>query len=177
MAVSERVAHWLLLVATVATFACALIRYDGPARGYWDTYITAPAMFMNAAPIRFVLADGQKAFRVDLDGRLPDDLKHDDDFGIITKDQRIGPAISAAPMFAVFGLFGFRLLYALSIALIEPLAFMLAMRSVVVACHPPIRPPLGSALSAAILFANNPFVWSVDRMNATSLQPFHACRF
>ncbi|MBT9560472.1 MAG: hypothetical protein IV100_30890, partial [Myxococcales bacterium] len=37
----------LTLIATAATFVFGLFRFDGPARGYWDTYITAPAMFMN----------------------------------------------------------------------------------------------------------------------------------
>ena len=163
----------LLLTATLLTFAAALTRYDGPARGYWDTYITAPAMFMNKQPVRFVLADGKKAFRCQLQGKLPDDLKQDDDFGIITKDQRIGPAIAAAPMFAAFGLLGFRLLYALTVALVVPLGWMLAVRAWSVMHGSSDRgaaadadTPHGSALAAAVLLANNPFSWAVDRLNA-----------
>jgi len=157
--------RWAVLAATVITFALALIRYDGPARGYWDTYITAPAMFMNRAPVNFVLADGSKAFRVDLQGELPGDLVDKDDFGIITKDQRIGPAISAAPMFAFFGLLGFRLLYALTVALTVPLAFALCTRASAMLGQQGARVGV-AALCAAVMLANNPFSWSVDRLNA-----------
>ena len=170
---APRSAQWLLAAATALTFAAALVRYDGPARGYWDTYITAPAMFMNKSPVRFVLADGSKAFRCELQGKLPDDLKQDDDFGIITKDQRIGPAIAAAPMFTAFGLLGFRLLYALTVALIVPLAWMLCLRAwtlqqngLVPAQRTERAPPCNAALAGAVLLANNPFSWAVDRLNA-----------
>ncbi len=163
---SERIVAILVLLLTVATFLAAVVRYDGPAKGYWDTYITAPAMFMNKQPVRFVLADGKPAFRCELQGKLPDDLKQDDDFGIITKDQRIGPAIAAAPMFTSLGIFGFRILFALTVALIVPLAFMLCLRvSAMVGIGHQTRVVVASASAAAVL-ANNPFSWAVDRLNA-----------
>lgn len=162
---TDRLVRWFLLAATIVTFALAMIRYDGPARGYWDTYITAPAMFMNATPVRFHLADGQPAFACNLKGTLPDDLVDKNDFGIITKDQRIGPAISAAPMFAFFGLLGFRLLFALTVALIVPAAFLLCTRVATMLGQKGRRVAV-SGLAAALLMANNPFSWAVDRLNA-----------
>ncbi len=152
------------------TFAVALLRFDGPAKGYWDTYITAPAMFMNRQPVDFVLKDGSPAWDVQLEGRLPQDLVDEDSFGIITKDQRIGGPIVAAPLFTAFGLFGFRLLFALVVALLIP--------ATVLACQP-LRGALEhdaeaqrwgwSALAAGTLLAWNPYVLSVDRLNANLL--------
>ena len=62
----------MLLVLIAITFAVALLRFDGPAKGYWDTYITAPAMFMNRQPVDFVLKDGSPAWDVQLDFRTSD---------------------------------------------------------------------------------------------------------
>ncbi len=152
------------------TFAVALLRFDGPAKGYWDTYITAPAMFMNRQPVDFVLKDGSPAWDVQLKGTLPSDLVDQDSFGIITKDQRIGGPIVAAPLFTAFGLFGFRLLFALIVTLLIP--------ATVLACRPLwlAREEGGgeeqwgwSALAAGTLLAWNPYVLSVDRLNANLL--------
>tara|TARA_Y100001968_G_scaffold155462_1_gene142014 strand:- start:1263 stop:2846 length:1584 start_codon:yes stop_codon:yes gene_type:complete len=170
-----------LLLITGLTFVVALLRFDGPAKGYWDTYITAPAMFMNRQPVDFVLKDGSPAWDVQLKGSLPDDLVDKSSFGIITKDQRIGAPIVAAPLFAAFGLFGFRLLFALTVALLIP-ATVLAVRGTMAGgAGPPAygsRPAADSsagfaherdawsALAAGTLLAWNPYVLSVDRLNA-----------
>lgn len=166
------------------TFLVALVRFDGPAKGYWDTYITAPAMFMNRQPVDFVLKDGSPAWDVQLDGVLPGDLVDQDSFGIITKDQRIGAPIAAAPLFTAFGLFGFRLFFALVVTLLIP--------ATVLACRPLWRGggAEGSAgagdgddggvqreatirgwcaLGAGVALAWNPYVLSVDRLNANLL--------
>ena len=149
------------------TFAVALLRFDGPAKGYWDTYITAPAMFMNRQPVDFVLKDGSPAWDVTLQGTLPSDLVDEESFGIITIVQRIGGPIVAAPLFTAFGLFGFRLLFALLVALLIP--------ATVLACRPlwegssegDSEVQRGwSALAAGTLLAWNPYVLSVDRLNA-----------
>ena len=164
-----------VLAATVLTFAAALVRYEGPALGYWDTYITTPAMMMSGHTVDFVLHDGSAAWgEVSLRGVLPADLVDHDGFGIATKDQRIGPAISAALPFVGFGLLGFRLLFAASVALIVPLSVLLAR-----AALPAVDWALGdddtatapwrvelAGLVGGVLLACNPYVVSVDRLNA-----------
>ncbi len=147
------------------TFVVALLRFDGPAKGYWDTYITAPAMFMNQQPVDFVLKDGSPAWDVQLKGVLPDDLIDKDSFGIITKDQRIGAPIVAAPLFTAFGLFGFRLLFALIVTLLIP-ATVLACRPL---WHKQGEREGWCALAAGVLLAWNPYVLNVDRLNANLL--------
>jgi len=155
----------VLLVCVAITFCVALLRFDGPAKGYWDTYITAPAMFMNQQPVDFVLKDRSPAWDVQLDGVLPGDLVDKDSFGIITKDQRIGAPIAAAPLFTAFGLFGFRLMFALIVSLLIP--------ATVLACGP-LWQQRGKregwcALAAGVGLAWNPYVLSVDRLNANLL--------
>lgn len=170
----------VVLAVTALVFALALLRFDGPARGYWDTYITAPAMFMNRAPVQFVLADGSPAFDIQLRGVLPDDLVDRDGFGIITRDQRLGSGVVGAGMFAFLGLLGFRVLFALAVALIVPLMALLfrALQDRISLAQslrgetPPARERgLATAsewcgLLGGVMLACNPFTLSVDRLNA-----------
>jgi len=160
-----RVFRRALLAAFALTFVFALLRFDGPAKGYWDTYITAPAMFMNAEPVDFVLKDGQPAWDFELRGDLPADLVDEGSFGIITKDQRIGAPIVAAPLFAAFGQLGFRLLFALVIALLIPTT-LLACRVLPGSRGVQAR---WAALAAGVVLAWNPYVLSVDRLNANTM--------
>lgn len=159
-----RAQAWVLAALVLATFAFASIRFDGPARGYWDTYITAPAMFMTGQPVQFVLRDGSPAWDIGLRGVLPDDLVSDE-WGIITRDQRLGSPVVAAPLFAAFGLLGFRLLFALSVALLLPCAIL--------ACRSLLGPEDGGSwwpgLSAGAVLAWNPYVLSIDRLNPNLL--------
>jgi hypothetical protein len=149
-----------LYVSMAVTFLFALLRFDGPAKGYWDTYITAPAMFMNGAPIEFT-RDGEALYPIALKGELPEDLKNEESYGIISKDQRIGAGITASTPFAAFGLLGFRMLFAFCLTLIIPLTVLVLRR---------VRPEAyWAALLAGIALCWNPFVLSVDRLNANLL--------
>jgi hypothetical protein len=156
---TERTSRYLVAAVCALTFVLAMFRFDGPAKGYWDTYITAPAMFMNKVPVKFVLKDGSPAFNPKLEGRLPHDLVDKDDFGIITKDQRLGPGITASFEYAFFGQLGFRLLYAMAFTLIIPLC-VLATREVF--------PKFGviPGLLGGIALTWNPYLFNVDRLNA-----------
>jgi hypothetical protein len=154
---------WVLALCTAVTFGVGLFRFDGPARGYWDTYITAPAMFMNQVPVRFVLKDGAPAFKAELEGELPHDLVDTADYGIITKDQRLGPGIAASAPFAFFGQFGFRVLFALAWALVVPLGVWVARAGLQ---DSPGRDVSG--LVAGLVMAWNPFSLTVDRLNANA---------
>ncbi|HIA03721.1 MAG TPA: hypothetical protein EYN66_17745 [Myxococcales bacterium] len=151
--------RWLLGLCLL-TFVVAMFRFDGPAKGYWDTYITAPAMFMNKTPVNFVLKDGKKAFDTNLKGVLPDDLVNKDDFGIITKDQRLGGGISAALSYGAMRQLGFRVLFALALTLMIPLTVLLWRRF-----------DMGSdwaGLSGGLVLAWNPYMLNVDRLNANA---------
>ncbi len=147
-------------LCTLLTFGVALLRFDGPARGYWDTYITAPALFMNQVPVTFT-KHGKVLPASSLKGVLPEDLKDEATYGIITKDQRIGAGITASAPFAFLGIFGLRLLFALCVALTIPTTLLAARRLI-----PEAR---WAALVAALALAWNPFVLSVDRLNANLL--------
>ena len=120
---------------------------------------------MNGQGIDFVLKDGAPAWDVELQGVLPDDLVDEASFGIITKDQRIGAPIVAAPLFTAFGLLGMRILFALSVALIVPAGF-LACRSALGLLGED-RPGVG--LVTGVMMAWNPYVLSIDRLNANVL--------
>lgn len=148
----------VLLAACAITFVFALLRFDGPAKGYWDTYITAPAMFMNNQPVDFVLKDDTPAFNPKLRGVLPDDLVDKDDFGIITKDQRLGGGVTASAFYAWFGQLGFRILFAFTIMLMLPLT-VLVVREV-----SPGHDYAG--LFGGVVLAWNPYMLNVNRLNA-----------
>ena len=158
-----------LLGATALAFALGLLRYEGPTEGYWDTYIAAPAIFMTGQGVDFELRDGTPAWSVSLEGVLPDDLVDEDSYGIITKDQRIGAPMVAAPFFLAFGLFGFHLLFALGNALIVP-AGVLASRAALPRQEPDSpQAARWAGLGGATALALNPYVLSIDRLNANLL--------
>lgn len=159
----------VLLAATALAFLLALVRYEGPTEGYWDTYIAAPAIFMTGQGIDFQLKDGTPAWSVELAGVLPDDLADADSYGIITKDQRIGAPMVAAPFFLAFGLFGLHLLYALSNALLVPAGVLAARSSLPRAEATSPQAARWAALAGACALAFNPYVISVDRLNANLL--------
>ncbi|MBR57246.1 MAG: hypothetical protein CMH54_04225 [Myxococcales bacterium] len=206
---ASRSFNYWLMAATALTFVMALFRFDGPAKGYWDTYITAPAMFMTGNPATFV-RDGQPPQTAELRGVLPDDLKSEacgkpcapdencirsgdenrcaprvaagcgcndavetcvqmegqsrcvarapPSYGIITKDQRVGGGITASVFFLFFGVLGFRILFALCLALIVPLTVLVIRRL------DGVSDWIG--LAAGLALAWNPFMLSVDRLNA-----------
>jgi hypothetical protein len=164
--VEVRFERLLVNLVVGVTFLFALLRFEGPTEGYWDTYITAPAAFMTGGQIDFVLKDGTKAWDTTLSGVLPQDLVDKDSFGIITKDQRIGAPIVAAPFFAGFGLLGMRLLFALTVALIIPCG-LLACRSTWLLLDR--EPPFWPSLLAAGMMAWNPYTLSIGRLNANLL--------
>jgi 4-amino-4-deoxy-L-arabinose transferase-like glycosyltransferase len=158
--VTDRRFKQVLWVSIAVTFVFALLRFDGPAKGYWDTYITAPAMFMNGDPIEFT-KEGKALYPIELEGILPKDLKNTETYGIISKDQRIGAGITSSVPYASFGILGFRILFALCISLLIPMTVLIMRR---------LRPEAyWAGLLAGIALAWNPFVLSVDRLNANLL--------
>ncbi len=177
---ADRRFTWVFSVVLVVTSLAALFRYDGPAEGYWDTYITAPAMHMNKQLVDFRTKNGESAYLdVELRGVLPDDLIdiRDGDaaakakttkdnqgahvprgFGVITKDQRLIPGVVASAEYAFFGQLGFRILFAITVGLLIPLCVLLYRE--VVPGHD------WAGLFGGVVLAWNPYMLSVDRMNA-----------
>lgn len=144
----------LLLALLVA--GVALLRFEGPAVGYWDTYIAAPAMHVTGHEVDFVLRDGTELVDYTLTGRLPEDLLDPETFGVISKDQRLGAGMTAAPAFALFGLAGFRLLHGVLSGLILLGGYLFGRE---------VFGPRWPAVATGVLVALNPYTLAVNRLN------------
>ena len=144
----------LVLAAVVAIVG--LCRFEGPAEGYWDTYVTAPAMHVAGHGIDFVLRDGSPLVEYELTGALPDDLIDPETFGIITKDQRLGAGMTAAPAFVLYGKAGFRLLFGLLAGLIALGGYLFGRE---------VFGPRWPAVAVGAAVALNPYTLAVNRLN------------
>ena len=60
---------WAMAVLFTALAICGLFysMFAGWARGYWDTYIIAPAMFCAGQPVDFLDAHGEQRWQIELD--------------------------------------------------------------------------------------------------------------
>ncbi|MCL4234471.1 MAG: hypothetical protein KJ042_08135 [Deltaproteobacteria bacterium] len=151
-------------VALVAAFVVYWGNFEGAPRDYWDTYIVLPATFLTGEPGMIVDEHGNAAYRQELRGELPRDLLAPDDFGVISKDQRIGAGVTFAPAYLAFGMAGFRALYALFGAMTVAFAHSLGRRLFV-------RDGAGrigewQAALLAILVGFNPYMLLMNRLNA-----------
>lgn len=147
-----------LIAAVVFLLICLsyLARFEGPATGYWDTYITAPALFITNHHITFVSKKGENLYDYSLPGKLPHNLIGKGTYGVISKDQRIGTGIMFAPWFLFFKFFGFRLLFALNGLLIAVFVF-LTMRL--------FTDRFTVCLFAAAAATLNPYMISLNKLN------------
>ncbi len=120
-----------LLVLTVA------------ATGYFLAVFDADMFFEDSCVVRASLAIGENYLRPEIlsveaggpeaaSPYLTDPMHAQADgrntFLMHNQGQRLGPGIIAAPMYAMFGVFGFRVLYALQGLLLPGLGFLLGMR-------------------------------------------------
>ena len=162
----------ILGVCLLTVFVFSLLRFDGPSRGYWDTYITVPAIFMTGQPVELVRRDGSARFVYELEGRIPDDTfdPSPKGFGISSKDQRIGAGILFAAPFAIANMAAFRWGYALCWTLLFLFSF-LAMRRLLPPSDEPKDPSIPdhadftAPLFGAALLVFNPFSLYLDRLN------------
>ena len=163
----------LFTAGAVAVVLFSLLHFDGPSRGYWDTYITVPAMFMTGQPVELTTIEGEPRFDYALAGRIPDDTFDDSEngFGISSKDQRIGAAILFSAPFALFNLAAFRWGYAACWGLLFVFSFLCLRRLLSPRDGPiPIAETLdprtfGASLAGALLLVFNPFSLYLDRLN------------
>ncbi|MDP8255007.1 MAG: hypothetical protein P9M14_04605 [Candidatus Alcyoniella australis] len=153
---------WAMAVLFTALAICGLFysMFAGWARGYWDTYIIAPAMFCAGQPVDFLDAHGEQRWQIELDNRLPHDLVDMQSYGLISKDQRIGSGITTGPLFKLFGLEGFRLFYASLAGLAFALGFSLLWRTGL---------DFGTAYFFALLFPLNGIYGSLDLLNPNAI--------
>lgn len=114
----------ILFLACLFILLNYLFRFEGPVKGYWDTYIAVPAALITNQPVTFTSKEGEKLYSYSLPGKLPENLVNNQTYGISSKDQRLGSAIFFAPWFLLFKLFGFRLLFALLASVIGLFVFL-----------------------------------------------------
>ncbi len=146
----------VIIAICIFVFFNYLLRFDGPVKGYWDTYITVPALFITNTPVTFTSKEGKKLYSYSLQGKLPENLIDNKTYGISPKDQRLGTAIIFAPWFLFFNTFGFRLLFALSGVIIF-LFSLLTIRLLT-------KNPAVYIFSAAIATLNS-YILSINNLN------------
>jgi len=176
--------RWALALLLLVVFVFSLLRFDGPTRGYWDTYIAVPAMFMTGQPVDLVRRDGTPRYEYRLAGRVPDDTYDPTpgSFGIASADQRIGTCILFGAPFALFAMAAFRWIYAAFWALMALFAFLSIRRLLA----PPDDAPGGRQSDAtvpsrddrggfwipllgAVVLVFNPFSLYLDRLNGNTI--------
>ena len=152
----------VVLVLAIVVGLISMLRFDGPSRGYWDTYIAVPAMFMTGQAVDLHDIEGAPRFDYELQQRLPDDTfdPSTGGFGIASKDQRIGAAILFGAPFALFGKAAFRLGFAATWTLLFLFGFF-SLRRILSRDYQRFAAPLFGAL----LLVFNPFSLYLDRLN------------
>ena len=149
-----------LLAILIFIFFNYLFRFEGPASGYWDTYITEPSLFIANTHIDFVTKDGEKLYSYSLPGKLPDNLINKDADGISSKDQRLGGAIIFTPWYLLFNIFGFRFFFAISGVLIAAFAFLISQL---------LFKNFYLSAFTAIIAALNSYILSINNLNPNIL--------
>ncbi|MBM4395817.1 MAG: hypothetical protein FJ087_09020 [Deltaproteobacteria bacterium] len=143
---------------TLVVLVFSALRFDGPAAGYWDTYITVPAMFMAGERVELLRIDGTPRYSYELTGRVPDDTYDPSPggFGIASQDQRIGTGILFAAPFSLLGQAAFRWGFAAAWAATFLFSFIGFRR---------LAGGFGAPLAAAIALVANPFSLYIERLN------------
>ncbi len=152
-----------LSLIVLFTFLFFLLNFEGPTMDYWDTYITAPAMFLSNHPINLTSIEGIQLYKYQLAGKVPQNLVDMGSYGIITEDQRLGSAVIFSLPFLFFGIFGFRLFNAVIIALAFLIFYFVARR---------IFKREWLCILVPIILIFNPFTLSINRLNPNLIALF-----
>jgi hypothetical protein len=147
-----------LVAASIFVFYFFL--FEGVGRDYWDTYIAVPATFLAGRPAVITDERGQPKYEYHLGHRLPHDLLSRDTYGVVSKDQRVGAGVTLAPAYLVFGVLGFRLLYAAFGAMAFLFAYLLGRR---------LFDGEWAHLALGLIVAANPCMLMMNRLNANFL--------
>ena len=150
-------------IIAIFVFFFFLFNFEGPTKDYWDTYIAAPAMFMTNHPINFTSMNGIQLYNYQLAGKIPQNLVDANSYGIITQDQRLGSSVMFSVPFLFLGIFGFRFLNALIIALAFLILYMTGKR---------IFKKEFLCLLLAIIVIFNPYFVSINRLNPNVIAMF-----
>lgn len=153
----------LVSVILVFVFLFSLLNFEGPTKDYWDTYIVAPAMFLANHPINFTSMDGVQLYDYQLAGKIPQNLVDINSYGIITQDQRLGSGVIFSVPFLFLGIFGFRFLNALIIALAFLILYLTGKK---------IFKKEFLCLLLAIIVIFNPYFISINRLNPNVIALF-----
>jgi hypothetical protein len=153
-----RTQRWQVASLAVLILLFSAWRFDGPAAGYWDTYISVPAIFMNGVPVELTRQDGSPRFDYALQGSLPEDTfdPSPGGFGIASKDQRIGAAILFGAPFSLLNMAAFRWGFAATWVFLFLFGYLAGRR---------ILGEHRAALAGALLLVANPFSLYLDRLN------------
>jgi len=148
----------ILVVMAAGVALLSALRFQGPAEGYWDTYITVPAMFMTGHDVDLHRIDGTPRFDYRLKQRIPDDTfdPSPGGFGIASKDQRIGTAILFAAPFSVLHMAAFRWGFAFTWVLLFVFGFLVLRR---------LLSGFQIPAAGALFLVLNPFSLYIDRLN------------
>lgn len=152
--------NMLVVFVVIVVFSVYLMNFKGPATNYWDTYITSPAMFITNSRIDFVDIEGKRIYEYELEGKVPENLVNRGAYGIITKDQRLGAGIFFSLPFLFFNIFGFRLFYALTGVMTALFGFLIGKK---------VFRSVGLGVVSSLLIALNPYIISVNNLNANLL--------
>jgi len=153
----------LLSVILIFVFLFFLMNFEGPTKDYWDTYIVAPAMFLTNQPINFTSMDGVQLYNYQLAGKIPQNLVDANSYGIITQDQRLGSGVIFSVPFLFLGIFGFRFLNALIIALTFLILYLTGKKMFK-------KEFLCLLLAVIVIF--NPYFISINRLNPNVIALF-----
>lgn len=159
---ASSVHRWQVAGLAVLVLLFSAWRFDGPAAGYWDTYIAVPAIFMNGAHVDLTRQDGSPRFDYQLQGSIPEDTfdPSPGSFGIASKDQRIGAAILFGAPFSFLHMAAFRWGFALTWTFLFLFGYLAIKR--VFGDH---QRDHRAALAGAVLLVANPLSLYLDRLN------------
>jgi hypothetical protein len=160
---AKRTALLLLQFFFLFIFLTYFSLYEGPAAGYWDTYISAPALLMINRHVDYTDKYGTSLFDYTLPGKLPHNLVNPETYDVSSKDQRIGSAILFAPFTLLFNMFGFHFMHAL-IYTFAALLFFLTLKK--------LFSNICTSLLLTALLSLNTYVASLNHLNPNGVGLF-----
>jgi hypothetical protein len=152
--------NYLIIILCLMVFLIYFFNFKGLGLGYWDTYIILPAALMTNSHVNLIDLNEEQLYEYTLPGFIPDNLVNEGDFGISTKDQRIGSAIFFSLPYLFFGKIGFRIFFALTGLLLFVFGYIFARN---------VFNNYYLSIFSGLLLSINPYILSVNRLNPNIL--------